>query len=203
MADRKTPLWDACLVQYHHKNGIIPRYIRLHPSEYSMGIESQNKNNFSNDNKIAEVRHNILWRGTYRILTQIIENPITPVIICHGDLPSQSIPRNDHVHSEMVQKWLPLVHPDSVQLSQKRHQWPRVIYPILPNNTRIRSHILHSGATWSPIPQAKSTARNHKQHYFLPLDNALKLYPSKYYPHHSLRKLWPEIWKDGLVPFTL
>ena len=38
VADRKAPLPGAILVQYHRKAGIIPRNIRQHPREHSVGI---------------------------------------------------------------------------------------------------------------------------------------------------------------------
>ena len=78
--------------------------IRQHPSEHSVGIESQNNDNVSNENQIDEVRHTLIWIVTSRITTQRSVHPFTLARIFHGDLPSQSIPRNDHDNWKMLQK---------------------------------------------------------------------------------------------------
>ena len=57
-----------------------------------------------------------------RILTQRSGHPLTPVSIFHGDLPSQSKPRNYHNNWAMVLKLFPPVHPDSGQRPQKMYQ---------------------------------------------------------------------------------
>ena len=148
--------------QYHHKTVIIPRNIRQHPSEHSVFIESQNNYDISIDNKISEVRQTLLQILTSRFLTQISGNPLTSIRICHGSLHIKSIRRNDHDHWVMVQKYFPRVHPYSGQKPQQRYQLPHGNHPSLLHNTRRRSRIIHSGATWHPISQGTTTTRNHK-----------------------------------------
>ena len=121
--------------------------------------------------------------------------PFTPVGIFYGDLPSQIIHINNFGNLSMAHQFLPTVHPDSNQQPHKMHQWPHGVHPSLLHNTRIRSHIIHSREIRSPISQPKSTSRDHKQHYFLPLTTALKWPARKEHPLHSLRKIWPVIWQ--------
>ena len=162
MANRQTPLPGANIGLYHHKTGLIPRNIGQHHSGHSVGRKSQNNHNVSNDNQIYKVRHALIWIGTSLILTKRSGHPLTPVRIFRWALPIHSIPRNYHDHWSMVQQLFSLVHPDSGQKPQKRHQWPHGNHPsILPNN-RSRSHILHYGATWYSISQATHTMNNHK-----------------------------------------
>ena len=81
------------------------------------------KTNITSQMKIkSDVRHNLLRRGTSRILTQRSGHPFTLVRIFHGDLPIPVITRNDQDHRDMVQKHFILVHPDSSYQPQKRHQ---------------------------------------------------------------------------------
>ena len=64
---------------YHHKTEILPRNIRRHPSEHSVGREPQNSYNISNENQINKFRHTLLQIGTSPILTQWRDHPFTLV----------------------------------------------------------------------------------------------------------------------------
>ena len=122
VADRKTPLPWENIGRYHHKNGFMPRSIRLHPSEHSVVKKLKNSYNVSNKNQIAEVRHALPQIGISRILTQRSGHPLTLVRILHRALPRNIIPINDHAHWVMVQEFLYSVHPDSSQQPHQGHQ---------------------------------------------------------------------------------
>ena len=115
VADRETSLPSEIMGGHRHKTGFTPRLVRRHPCEHSVGGKPQDNYNLPNDNQITDVRHTLLWRGTYRVLSQRSEHPITPIRFFRGSITSKSILVNNRYYWEMVQQYLPPVHMDSTQ----------------------------------------------------------------------------------------
>ena len=113
VTDKETSLPGASLGVHCHKDGLVPRIVRRHPYEHSVGRKPQDNYNVPNENQITEVRHTLLQRGTSRVLSQRSGNPLTPTRFFHGTIPSNIITGNNHNHWVMVQEFLPPVHPDS------------------------------------------------------------------------------------------
>ena len=109
----ETSLPGTSMAGHRHKAGLVPRLVRQHPREKSVGEILQNNYNVPNDNNITEVSHTPLRRVTSRILSQRSGHPITPIRFFHGTLPSKSIPGNNHDHGAMVKKCLPPLQLDS------------------------------------------------------------------------------------------
>ena len=116
VADREISLPGASIDRNPHKAGLVPRIVRRHPCEYSVGGKSQDNYNVPNYNHINEVSHNLLQRGTSRVLSQRSGHPLTPIRFCRGNLTIKIIPGNNYDHLAMVQKYLPQIHMDSSKL---------------------------------------------------------------------------------------
>ena len=100
----QTPMTGTDMGQHHLDTEIIPRNIGRHPIEHGVGRKSQNNNNTSNENKIADIWNTLLWGRTSWFLTQIGGHPLPLINIFHGSLPGMDISRNNYDHREMVQK---------------------------------------------------------------------------------------------------
>ena len=114
MAYRKTPLSSANMGWHHHNTGVMHRNIRRLTSQHSLGGQLQDHDHISYDNTITEVVSALFWGGPSRILTQISGHPPTLISFFYGALLIPGIPRNNHDHWEMVQKWFPPIHADAI-----------------------------------------------------------------------------------------